>query len=325
MFLLLCVRFGFIEEELSRQATLAYEIRETESFFFRVLSHRDTTVGMTVNITDGEHRVALDTVNTSRFYRVYGQKVSFSRLKSERNVVVETLRVHRDMCNEYAMALSVSKYMSVTHTLTNESSKLCLLFFQPRSDYRLVFSCASPSRRTLCSIHTQDSMSWGTAPITCGANATCDISFMDGAVIQIEAEEGASVEHEARLFMIKGREDEINQCHVSQVDFYNGTGEFTGPEFDNEVKFECNEPSEPVLIAVVLTVCLVMGLASAWLIYYKCRPNRQAYESDEAVKREREMRRKRTKQRKGEYMSVRRGSDAGYTDKKNNLMMPLCE
>ena len=112
---------------------------------------------------------------------------------------------------------------------------------------------------------------------------------------------------------------------VKACDFYNVSGDFEAPTLEHEVVFQCNEPSEPVLIAVVLTVCLVMGLASAWLVYYKCRPNREAYESDEAVKRERELRRKRTKQRKGEYMSVRRGSDAGYTDKKNNLMMPLCE
>lgn len=318
-------RFGFIEEKLSRQTTLTYEIRETESFFFRVVSHKDASVALTLNITDGGQVVSLDRVNTSRFHRVYGQKISFSRLRSGDSVTVETLRVHRDMCNDYALGLSISKYMSMSHRLTNESSRLCLLFFQPRSDYRLVFNCASPSRGTLCSIHTQASMTGGGAPVTCGANSTCDVSFVDGAVIQIEADDNTVVDHEAKLFMIKGREDEVNMCHVSEVDFYNGTGEFEGPVFDNEVALECNEPSEPVLIAVVLTVCLVMGLASAWLIYYKCRPNREAYESDEAVKREREMRRKRTKQRKGEHMSVRRGSDAGYTDKKTNLMMPLCE
>lgn len=280
-------------------------------------------VPVNVEIKASGSNITFHSVNTSRFYRVYGDRITFSKWRGPRSVVLETLRVHRGTCNDYALGISVSKYMSMSHTLTNESSRLCLLFFQPRSDYRLVFTCSSPSRRTLCSIHTQESMTGGGAPATCGANATCDISFMDGAVIQIETD--VSVQHESRLFMIKGREDEINTCGVSAVDFYNVSGEFEAPTLEHEVVFQCNEPSEPVLIAVVLTVCLVMGLASAWLVYYKCRPNREAYESDEAVKRERELRRKRTKQRKGEYMSVRRGSDAGYTDKKNNLMMPLCE
>lgn len=168
----------------------------------------------------------------------------------------------------------------------------------------------------------------GRAASTCGANATCDVTFSDGFVAAVATQDDAHVNTAARLFLIKGREDETDRCLLNQVGTYSVHGYSSGPLFNYDPLYMCDEPSEPVLIAVILVSCLILGLCSACLVYYKCRPNREAYESDDAVRREKENRRKRRRMSDYEYGNIHQpviGSDAGCIERKPDILMPLCD
>lgn len=323
-------RLGFQEEEFHTGSILSYHVSDDHEMFFRIVSPDADEASMTMVLEDANLNISFTSIKTNQFHRVNASRMTFSDLITPKSVKIETLKIHENTCNEYAMSVSVSKYVNWTHTMNKESKTLCYLFYQPKSDYKLAFDCNSDNRNTLCSIHTQESMMMGMAASTCGANATCDVSFADGFVAAVATEEGTYVNTVAKLFMIKGREDEVDRCLLNQVGIYNVYGYSQGPVFSSDPLFWCDEPKESVLVAVILVSCLILGLCSACLTYYACRPKREAYESDEAVRREKENRRKRRRLSDYEYgnlqvhQAISHGSDVGYNERKPDMLLPLC-
>lgn len=280
----ICVQFGFDTTDFSASDSLSYNISFHEAFYFRVWVSGYSAVSLTITIPGSSGPVTFNTANTSIFYRVYASHVTFSALVGPPSVRLETVRLHSTTCTDYALTVSADKFMNWSHVLTSESRHLCLLFFQPGSVYRLLFGVASDKRNTMCSVDTQDSLMVDRAPHICGANDTCDIYFDDAFVMHVEVREEAVVESFAKLFMIRGREDQTDECAIRKVNFFNESGHFEGPDLEKEVNFECIAEQEPVTVAVSMATCLVLGLVSACLVYYLCRPRRDGYAKDEVIR-----------------------------------------
>ena len=218
-------------------------------------------------------------VEADKFIRIYGSGVKVIAKKDF--CKIDLLLIDKGMCNDFSVSLSFHTYINTTHVLTNESMSLCYIFFQPESDYRVNFDCLSLHRNTICSIHTNESLTGHKGPTTCSANSTCDTVISDGCLIVIKGANEIPIETSARIMMIKGKNQD-HQCKLQKVSIYNTSGEYE-PNFDNKFIYNCTEPSDSVLIAIILIIILVTIIIFSILIYSKCRPNRDAHKSDSDI------------------------------------------
>lgn len=281
--LMICILLSFVLSESLKDGFHALTLSEGTHIFdfaqYDVFLRKNTNSSLSASLIDISGGASpYFSVAHDRFVRLSG---AGARLLVEGGPVhVDMLLIDKGMCNEYSVSLSFCNYINTTHVLMNESMSLCYIFFQPESDYRVSFDCLSLHRNTICSIHTNESLTGHRGPTTCAANSTCDTVVSNGCLIVIKGADEIPIESSTRIMMIKGKR-QSHQCMLRKVSVLDSHGEHE-PSFVNKFVYNCNQPTDSVLIAVVLIVILVTIIVFSILIYSKCRPNRNANRSDDS-------------------------------------------
>jgi hypothetical protein len=146
------------------------------------------------------------------------------------------------------------------------------------ADYHISVDCLSLDRDAVCDIYSQQALMLNPRiPFACLANSTCDRSLADGFLVTVQGDQKKAVVSDLRILEIKGKHVE-GRCDANILSVFNMSGEWVN--VSEKIDFSCKRPAEPVVLAVVLIASLVTTLTVAVLICFKCRPNRELYESD---------------------------------------------
>jgi hypothetical protein len=258
--------------------------------YFRVQGGGTASIGL-----EGDSDPIL--LNKSIFYR--SPRTPFTILASDGDISFDSLLLPHGLESEWTIALSTDLFVNATYSF-NESNYLSYVFYQSGASYRLKLYCTSPDVEDKCEIFGQEAVSMQ----ICHVNETCDIAVQDGFYILAFRHGNTPLEVSVDVFTIKGSAIDGTDCWAQKVK--NVTEPFS--RWNQDLDCECEPENESVLIAVVLVVCLVVVLGIGLLIYYQCRPNREAYESNDDLK---------TKERSRlpDLPAQRGGSDGGYTAK----------
>jgi hypothetical protein len=116
------------------------------------------------------------------------------------------------------------------------------------------------------------------------------VTLEDGFVVRVEpwSHELLLNNNSAQIFLVKGPENVREQdCCWYSVGAIPGTGIPLADELHCEQG--CRAPGEPTMVAVLMITTLILSLVISLVVFKLCRPNHEAYKSDEA---EREGRRR---------------------------------
>jgi hypothetical protein len=249
-------------------------------------------------------------LNETTFY--HSPHPPFTLWAEDNDIQFDYLMLPPGLETEWSIALSADRFVNTSY-LFNESQWLSFIFYQPDASYRLLVECSSPNLADMCEIYDVMSLDRGIPVERCLVNETCDIVLEDGFYVLAHRGGIAPENVSVRVFTIKGSALSGTDCDAQKVG--NSTGQFN-PWF-RELQYACEPPNESVLVAVVLILCLMVVLGSAILTYYQCRPNREAYESNEEVK-------SKGRTRLADAPFARGESDGGY-NARSELMMNFCD
>ncbi|KAK8887196.1 hypothetical protein M9Y10_038234 [Tritrichomonas musculus] len=273
---------GFYVGEIHENKTSTYELN-AQILFFRYFGHEfQKPPNISVSVEQNNITSDIFFPTSNRFYQLKGDKINIHSFEGKSRY--QLIIAESKSCDDYVFAFSLTNYINTTITVHNQSRKLCYIFYEPDCDYRINFDCLSNNRNTLCQIYSKNTLITDLAPVTCQSNSTCEETLEDGFLATVQGQnDGVSViETSLKVLAVKGKNSAL-KCEAYEVDYIDIYGIHSINKTINN--FLCEPAKESVIIAVVLVTVLLFILISGVLVYYKCRPNRDAYESDEAARR----------------------------------------
>ena len=283
---------GFYEEILKENETKKYDIPRQIFFLKYVKNMNDHDLNLSVQVANSTAKSKKFYPEPNKFYQFHGIQVI---VKSEKGTIpIHLLLVDEKSCHNHVVAISLMSYIDISNIYINETDQFCYLFYEPNCDYRVSLDCLSDNRDTLCKIHSKDSLMGDSPAVSCLSNSTCESTVEDGFLVTVQGrdhdEEETYIETSTKILAVKGQ-NSATKCESYAVDYFDMNGIHS---VDIPVSFICQPAEESVMIAVVLICVLVILLIGGVLIYYKCRPNREAYESDEGARRRKYLKKQRS-------------------------------
>lgn len=272
---------GFFDGTINSNNTHSIDLNK-QILFFRYLAHGpNQQANISVFVQEFNTNSSSFFPTPNKFYQLRGNKVYIHSY--EGNAEYQYVIVREDLCDNFVFALSLTNYLNTTFIVRNESRQLCYIFYEPACDYRVNLDCHSNNRNTVCKIYSKFALADDNAPEICQSNSTCEETLADGFLIAIQGQpDGISViDTSLKVLAVKG-ENSALKCEAYEVDYIDIDGIHS---INKTINAYCQPAKESVIIAVVLVTVLLIILIGGVLIYYKCRPNRDAYESDEAARR----------------------------------------
>ncbi|OHS99379.1 hypothetical protein TRFO_34144 [Tritrichomonas foetus] len=314
------LRSGFYKEKLDENQTNTYEL-DRQKFFLRYMAHHyEQHSNISIIVFSGETQSEKFYPESNRFYQFKGNKIEVHSELGRASYQI--LIADEKSCDDYVIALTLTNYINTSYLSYNQSRKVCYLFYEPDCDYRVNLDCFSNNRDTDCYIYSHEALFSGFAPVSCRSNSTCEATLSDGFLATVVGpNEGLAVlDSSTKVLAVKGQNTALS-CDSYSVDYFDVFGIHELSVTSSSVR--CQPAEESVLIAIVLVVVLVFVLFGGVLIYYKCRPNREAYESDEGVRRKKKLLRK--QYRTSDLLPSRpvRNSEAGM-EPRRDVLAPLC-
>ena len=272
---------GFYTERIDKSQINTINLNK-QILFFRYFAHESNPhQNISINVQKNDTISNLFFPSPHKFYQFKGDEVNIQSYES--SVEYQLIVVEEKLCDNYVFALSLTTYLNTTFIVQNESRKLCYIFYEPNCDYRVNLDCHSNNRNTLCQIYSEVSLNTDIAPETCQSNSTCEETLENAFLISVQGQsEGISViDTSLKILAVKGHNSAL-KCEAYEVDYVDIYGIHS---LNKTINAFCQPAKESVIIAVVLVTVLLLILIGGVLIYYKCRPNRDAYESDEGARR----------------------------------------
>lgn len=286
---------GFYDQDIIEGQTISYDLNN-QSFFFRFFkNYNANTENISIFVQKDNKTSSAFTPKNNIFYQLRGDTVFIHSydVSSHFNYII----TEEKACENYAFALSLTDFINTSLVIVNETRKVCYIFFEPNCDYRVDIECNSNNRNALCQIHSAESLFDDTAAISCASNNSCDNTLEDGFLITVQgqSDDVTMLDTSIRVISVKGKNSAV-KCESYAIDYFDIDGIHS---INKSISSTCEPAKESVVIAIVLVTVLLIILIGGVLIYYKCRPNRDAYESDEGARR------------KPFSKSYRRNSEAG--------------
>jgi len=277
LFVLFSLFYGFFTITVQKDLPVTYDIVGNQ-FFFSVLDSDSTD--LIIGITSEKNETVLSDLHVGSYYEVEGDSITFYSSHSQYNIAC--LMLQNASCPDITYSLDLDSYSSLDFSLFNESIQMCLLFYSPKRDYRVFSTCYSNNRDSECFLVSSNKIATGLLPETCLANTTCDDSLSDGFLLKSVPFAGSSIRSKTSVSVIKGKKHG-SRCSLLSVSKLNSQGIM--PQLNYSVKsyLKCIPPEETVQIAVILVLTLLFLIFFGVILYYQCRPNREAYESNSDI------------------------------------------
>ena len=268
--------YGFSRIELVRDSYLKYDISK-DDFYFSIQFQSDSGLKMEVNI--GENSTIYEDFQPYRFYKVEGDSVIFTT--TQKSIFLNVLELERGTCGNVTLTVNIESYIQINTFQIAPQENYCLFFYQPGNSYRVFSDCQSDDINTVCFLMSAADIESGNER-RCRANSTCDGSLNDGFLITGYGQGSKYLNVSTRIILMKGNVHN-NYCGYRSVDLFDGSPNathFNGSIVNNYV---CQMGSLHIGLAVSLVAVMFFIIICGFLMYYLCRPNREAYESSSDI------------------------------------------
>lgn len=275
---------GFTTHHIKENTTRSFSIKNQTLFLNFVQNYDQKESNLSITVSENRKTSSTFYPQSNRFYQIRGDQIDVKSITgtSEINVLIASI----DQCNEYSFGVSLTTYITTSIQSRNETQNICYLFYEPGAAYRVTFDCNANNRDAVCELNSTSAFEQEQEIQRCLTNCTTEATLADGFLISIRGnkERPARFESKVKILSVKG-ENKALKCFGYSIDYFNISGLYSVNASDFLGEIDCQPPEESVLIAIILVVVLIVVLASGVLMYYKCRPNREAYKSDEAARR----------------------------------------
>jgi hypothetical protein len=253
--------------------------------FFRVDADRDLSRDeLSLQVPSTTNVSLRFAVRSNRFYSIDAALPRVDFCAGHSPVTATFLFLGHNLCWNASMVITARTYFHGSRVF-NATEAACYIFWEPGSTYRVTFDCiAWPP--AVCAVASSGVIDNEGQPVFCRSNSTCDVTLLDGFVISVEpwAHEQLLNNNTLDIYLVKGPENVWSQdCCWYPVAHVTAWGITGGGEMQCE--FDCSPPEQPIVIAIIMVAILILALVLAVVVFKLCRPNHEAYLSDEADRR----------------------------------------
>ena len=290
--------YGFSRVELVRDSSLRYDISEND-FYFSIHSQADS--GLKMEITNGENSTNYTDFQPYKFYKVEGESVVFTT--TQQSIFLHVLELERGTCGNVTLTVNIESYIEINTYQIDPQENYCLFFYQPGNSYRVFADCQSNDINSICFLMSAADIESGNER-RCRANSTCDGSLNDGFLVTGYGIGSRYLNVSTRVILMKGNVHN-NYCGYRSVDLYDGSPNSTHYNSSLIINdYTCEMGSLHIGLAVSLVAVMFFIIICGLLMYYLCRPNREAYESSSgALKKKKNKNKNKNKLSSGNYSS----------------------
>ena len=278
IFLTLTRSYGFSRVQLIKNSEIEYDIKKSE-FYFSI--HNQNSIGLSLKLKNGNKTTTYKDFQANRFYNLVGDRATF--VTTEKEIYLNVLELEPGTCGNITLTASLESYIELHTYQPKPQSNYCLFFYQPGNSYRVFSDCQSDDINTMCFLMSPSDISSGNEK-RCRANSTCDASLNDGFVIIGYGENSEYLNVSTRVILMKGNVHN-NFCGYRSVDVFDGSPNAT--HFNGSIvnTYKCQMGSLHIGLAVSLVAIMFFIIICGLLMYFLCRPNREAYESSSGRKK----------------------------------------
>lgn len=262
---------GFSKIQLIQNSEITYDISKTQ-FYFSV--HDSDSKDFRATIEKGNETHVLDDVKPWVVNKVDGDTVRFITTRS--TLYLDILEVVPKTCSKTIISASLHDYLNLWSALDHPNDTFCIIFYQPGDSYRVSVDCESDEIDAICELWTDKAISTGNY-IKCRANSTCESSLNDGFIVRTQSA-GKYMNITTRIISMKGIMS-TKHCGYRFAKGYNISSNETLNEMNVTSDYKCKMDSLQIGIALSLIAIMFFIIICGFLIYFLCRPNREAYES----------------------------------------------
>ena len=271
-FFINALSYGFSKIQLIKNSETIYGLSRSD-FYFSI--HNQNSTGFKFRVKKGNESRVYSHVKPWQYNKVEGDSVAF--ITDQDKMYLHILELEHGTCGDVVLSANIENYITLSYYQNEPPGSYCLFFYQPGNSYRVFTECSSSNYNTICYLQGAHDIESGNEK-RCRANSTCGGSLTDGFLVSARCEKSYYVNITTRVILMKGTS--LNdQCGFFPADSYDVYGNQTLYNSSITTKYACHEGSLHIGLAVSLVAIMLFIIICGCLMYYMCRPNREAYES----------------------------------------------